>query len=63
MVIVIRETLADSDTMTTHTVNTETGNMTAPTGTETIMTSITQMAIIATGNDNGVYGHNPGHGD
>jgi hypothetical protein len=37
--------------MTTHTVATPTGTMTAPTGTEIITTSITQMATIATGND------------
>ena len=52
MVIAISETLADTDTMTTHLVDTATGNMTAPTATETIMTSITQMATIATGNNN-----------
>jgi len=52
MVIAIRETHAGTDTMTTDTASTKTGDMTAPTGTETIMTSITQMAIIATGKDN-----------
>jgi hypothetical protein len=50
MVIAIREILADTDTMTTHSVDTATGDMTAPTETETIMTSITPMVIIATGN-------------
>lgn len=39
--------------MTTHTANIETGDMTVPTGTGTIMTSITPTAIIATGEDNG----------
>jgi hypothetical protein len=36
--------------------------MTAPTATETIMTSITRMATIATGNDNGDHNNNPAHG-
>jgi len=62
MAIAIRETLADTGTMTTHTVDTATGKMTAPTGTETIMTSITQMATIATGKDNGDH-NNHGHAD
>jgi len=49
--IAIRETLADTDTMITHTAATATGEMTAPTATGIIMTSIIQMATIATGND------------
>ena len=63
MAIAIRETLADTDTMTTHTVNTETGDMTAPTGTETIMTSITRMATIATGRNNEDHNNNHDHRD
>jgi len=63
MVIAIRETLADTDTMTTLTVDTATGDMTAPIGTETIMTSITQMATIAIGKNNGVHNNNHGHRD
>ena len=60
MAIAISETLADTDTMTTHSVNTTTGNMTAPTGTATTMTSITQMATIATGTGNEGYNNNHG---
>jgi hypothetical protein len=45
--------------MTTNTVNTGIGDMTGPTGMETIMMSITQMAIIATGKDNA--DHNNAH--
>jgi len=41
-------------------VNTTTGNMTAPTGTATTMTSITQMATIATGTGNEGYNNNHG---
>lgn len=63
MAIATREILADTGTMTVHTVDTETGKMTAPTGTETIMTRITQMATIATGSDNGDHNNNHGHGD
>jgi hypothetical protein len=37
--------------MITHTAATATGEMTAPTATGIIMTSIIQMATIATGND------------
>ena len=53
MAIATNETLADTGTMIMHTVDTRTGKMTAPTKTETIMTSITQMATIATGRNNG----------
>jgi hypothetical protein len=38
--------------MTTHTVDTKTGSLTALIGTETIMTSITQTATIAIGKSN-----------
>jgi len=58
-VIAIRETHVGIDTMTTNTVNTGIGDMTGPTGMETIMMSITQMAIIATGKDNA--DHNNAH--
>jgi len=61
MVIAINETLADTDTMTEHLVDIATGNMTAPTATETIMTSTTQMATIAIGKDNGDHNNNHGH--
>ena len=42
---------------------TTTGKMTAPTGTETIMTSITRMATIATGRNNGDHNNNHDHWD
>jgi len=58
--IAINETLADTDTMTEHLVGTATGNMTAPTATETIMTSITQTTI-AIGKDNGDHFDNHGY--
>ena len=49
--------------MTTHSADTKTGDMTAPTGMETIMTSITQMAIIATGTDNADHKNTHDRGD
>jgi hypothetical protein len=52
MATAIKETIADTGTMTTHTVDTKTGSLTALIGTETIMTSITQTATIAIGKSN-----------
>jgi hypothetical protein len=49
MVIVTKEMIADSGTMIVHTVDTAAGDMTAPTGMETIMIGITPMATIGTG--------------
>ena len=49
MVIAIKETIAGTDAMTADTVDTATGEMTATTVMETIMTGITPMATIATG--------------